>query len=131
MSVRSLLLGSLGLAVVVINAQTWQQLPDFPGTARDDAASFVLHGTIYVGTGFEAGFNLTNDWWRFDPNTDTWTAVASMPTTPRQYCTAFTIADTGFVFGGIDAFGAMSELWAYYPDQDVWEQRASLPDEAR
>ena len=131
MCVRSLVLGSLGLAFVGANAQTWQQLPDFPGTARDDAASFVLHGKIYVGTGFEVGFNLTNDWWRFDPSTDTWTAVAAMPTTPRQYCTAFTIADTGFVFGGIDAFGAMSELWAYYPDQNVWEQRASLPAEAR
>lgn len=119
------------LASPCASAQSWQQLPDFPGTARDDAASFSINGKIYVGTGMEAGWGLTNDWWCFDTQTDTWSAIAAMPATPRQYCAAFTVNDTGYVFGGVDASGALAELWAYYPVTGQWAQKSSLPGEAR
>src|SRR5262245_31139986 len=112
-------------------AQIWTQLPDFPGTARDDAASFTIGSKIYVGTGMEVGWGLTNDWWCFDTQTDSWTSIAALPSTPRQYAAAFTVADTGYVFGGVDANGALNELWAYRPDQNAWEQRSSMPAEAR
>lgn len=112
-------------------AQTWQQLPDFPGTARDDAASFTLGSKIYVGTGMEVGWGLTNDWWCFDAATDTWSAISSMPASPRQYCSAFTVNDTGYVFGGVDGSGALNELWAYHQGTDQWVQKSSMPAEAR
>lgn len=79
----------------------------------------------------DAGFQLTNDWWCFDTQTESWAPIAAMPNTSRQYCTAFTIADTGYVFGGVDANGALDQLWAYHPGQDSWEQKASIPAEAR
>lgn len=115
----------------LLHAQTWTQLPDFPGTARDDAASFTIGSRIYVGTGMDAGFQLMNDWWCFDKTTETWTAIASLPTTPRQYGTGFTIVDTGYVFGGVDANGALDQLWAYHPESDTWEQKNPMPAEAR
>ncbi len=127
---RSFLVFLLLLSTAV-SAQTWQQLPDFPGTARDDAASFSIGNRIYVGTGMEVGWGLTNDWWCFDAQTGNWSAMAAMPTTSRQYCAAFTVNDTGYVFGGVDAAGALSELWAYYPGSDQWVQRSSMPAEAR
>lgn len=114
-----------------LHAQSWQQLPDFPGTARDDAAAFSIDNKIYVGTGMEVGWGLTNDWWCFDTQAGSWQAIASMPATPRQYCAAFTVNDTGYVFGGIDANGALAELWAYYPLTDQWVQKNSMPAEAR
>ncbi len=116
---------------LLVSAQTWQQLPDFPGTARDDAASFSIGDKTYVGTGMEVGWGLTNDWWCFNAQTGNWAAIAAMPTTPRQYCAAFTVGDTGYVFGGVDAIGAVSELWAYYPETDQWAQKSSMPAEAR
>lgn len=122
----SVMIGALGL-----QAQEWQQLPDFPGSARDDAASFTLAGRIYVGTGMDAGFQLTNDWWCFDMATASWSSIAPLPSSPRQYSTGFTIADTGYVFGGVDAGGALDQLWAYHPENDSWEQKASMPAEAR
>lgn len=112
-------------------AQTWQQLPDFPGTTRDDAASFSIGNKIYVGTGMEVGWGLTNDWWCYDAETGSWAAIAAMPSSPRQYSTAFTVADTGYVFGGLDANGALNELWAYSPGSDQWVQKSSMPAEAR
>lgn len=113
------------------SAQTWQQLPDFPGTARDDAASFTIGSKIYVGTGMEVGWGLTNDWWCFDAATDTWSAIAAMPASQRQYCAAFTVNDTGYVFGGKDGSGPLNELWAYYPASNQWVQKSVMPAEAR
>jgi hypothetical protein len=122
---------ALILFALSVSAQTWTQLSDFPGSARDDAASFTIGHRIYVGTGMDVGFQLTNDWWCFDTQSETWAPIAAIPTWPRQYCTGFTIADTGYVFGGVDANGALDQLWAYHPDQDWWEQKASIPAEAR
>lgn len=113
------------------SAQAWQQLPDFPGTARDDPAAFSLGGKMYVGTGMESGWGLTNDWWCYDTQAGSWSAIATMPASPRQYCAAFTVGDTGYVFGGVDANGALSELWAYYSGSDQWVQKSAMPAEAR
>ena len=127
---RTLLL-LLPLIASRVPAQTWAQLPDFPGTARDDAASFTIDGKIYVGTGMEVGWGLTNDWWCFDPATDTWSAIADLPATPRQYCAAFTVDDIGYVFGGQDGNGALNDLWAYNPASNQWEPKSPMPAEAR
>jgi hypothetical protein len=112
-------------------AQTWQQLPDFPGTPRDDAASFLIGDHIHVGTGMEVGWGLTNDWWRFNMQDETWEQMASLPASARQYACAFSLDGIGYLFGGLDASGALNELWAYDPQQDLWTARAPLPAEAR
>ncbi len=51
-----------------------------------------------MGTGREVGFGYTNDWFCYDLGAESWSAISSDFTTPRQYCTPFTIADTGYVF---------------------------------
>ncbi|HEY0977735.1 MAG TPA: kelch repeat-containing protein [Flavobacteriales bacterium] len=111
--------------------QTWIAQPDFPGTARDDATSFVIGTSIHVGTGMEVGWGLTADWWRFEVTTGAWSSMASLPAAPRQYCTAFTLNDKGYLFGGSDGTDLLNELWMYDPITDVWEQRASLPAAGR
>ena len=115
--------------------QNWQQMPDFPGTARDDAAAFGIGVNVYVGTGMEVGWGLTNDWYRFDGTTLQWSPVASLPASPRQYCSAFTGQQQsntyGYLFGGLDANGPLNELWRYDPTSDSWSQMASLPGEPR
>ena len=114
-------------------AQQWTQLADFPGTARDDAASFTISGggpgITYVGTGMEVGWGLTNDWWRFDGSS--WQQVASMPSSPRQYCSGVEVNNKGYVFGGTDANGPLNELWRYDPALDQWEEMTPLPGEGR
>ena len=52
---RFVVLAPLFFALPLL-AQTWTQLPDFPGTARDDAAAFNI----------QEGTNLTEEQgWRF------------------------------------------------------------------
>lgn len=114
-----------------VNAQQWVQLPDFPGTARDDAASFVIGEHIYVGTGMEVGWGLTTDWHHFNGVTQVWSTAPQLPATPRQYCSTFVVDGRGYVFGGLDANGPLGELWRYDPASDTWTARAPLPGTPR
>lgn len=119
------LCGGLG-----VTAQ-WQQISDFPGTARDDAAAFSYYCKVYVGTGMEVGWSLTNDWWRYDVIQQSWQQVASLPATPRQYATAHSIEGIGYLFGGLDATGPLNELWTYDTALDQWNARSPLPADGR
>lgn len=112
-------------------AQPWQQLADFPGTTRDDAAAFVIGQVVYVGSGLGVGWVLESDWHSYSYNTEQWQPIAALPASPRQYATGFCLGDTGYVFGGLDTSGALNELWAYIPSINTWEQRASLPGPGR
>lgn len=128
---RRTLLAIWSCGSLMASAQEWQQLPDFPGTARDDAAAFSHFCKVYVGTGMEVGWNLTNDWWMYDMVQWTWQQVAPLPSTPRQYCTAQAIDGIGYLFGGLDANAPLSQLWAYDTFTDSWTERAPLPGVGR
>ena len=125
----------VGLLCSVSGFGQWYQLPDFPGTARDDAAAFAIGTDVFVGTGMEVGWGLTQDWYRFDGITWQWSSMAPLPASPRQYCSAFTLHDPydghGYLFGGLDTNGPLNELWRYDPATDSWAQMASLPGEPR
>ena len=112
----------------------WNQLPDFPGTARDDAAAFSIGPHAYFGTGLEVGWGLTNDWWMLDiVGNPQWYSVPQLPASPRQYCTGFNFdfGSEGFLFGGRDANGALNELWCFSESTNSWTQKASLPGAGR
>lgn len=118
---------------VLCNAQffEWTQLAPFPGTARDDASSFTIGNTVYVGTGRDVVFALTNDWHAFDMIEETWEPIATMPASGRQYCAAFSDGTYGYVFGGVNGEGPLNELWRYDPAQDAWTAMTPLPAPGR
>ncbi len=120
----------LFLFALPIQAQYWQQMEDFPGTARDDAAAFAIDTKIYVGTGYQNGWVLATDWFAYDivGLWTGWGSVAPLPSTPRQYCTGI---DGGYLFGGLDANGPLNELWKYNPSTNSWSQLSSLPAPGR
>jgi hypothetical protein len=128
---RSFALG-LSLVCAIAHAQ-WQQMADFPGTPRDDAAAFAIDDKVFVGTGMEVGWNLTDDWYVFDGSLGQWSPLVPLPATPRQYCSAFVDegGSHGYLFGGLDANGPLNELWRYDPAAGNWQQMASLPGEPR
>lgn len=107
----------------------WQPLPDFPGSPRDDAAAFSIECDVYVGTGMEVGWSLTNDWWRFDNWNGNWQPSPALPASPRQYCTALSYNGIGYLFGGLDATGPLAEMWSF--DGQDWVALASLPAPGR
>ncbi len=113
------------------SAQQWSQLPSLPGAARDDGSSFNIGSDIYVGTGMDAGFQLTTDWHRYSLWDQEWHPAGNLPSTGRQYATGFSIDGVGYLQGGVDANGALSQFWAYEPASDVWSPRTPLPGTPR
>ena len=50
------------LFIFNVNSQSWIQIDDFPSSARDDGASFVIGNKAYCGTGFKVGWTETKDY---------------------------------------------------------------------
>jgi hypothetical protein len=131
---RALLSPWLFFCCVAASAQLWQQMPDFPGAPRDDAASFHLHGMYsYVGTGRDTAFAYRNDWYVFDMGSQTWAEAPTLPASGRQYCSGFTLGNgsVGFLFGGTGENGPLNELWRFDGFTQAWTQAASLPGPGR
>lgn len=114
-----------------VPAQSWTVLNDLPAIERDDAASFSIGNDLYLGTGMDAGFQLTKDWYRYNTWDNSWQAVSPLPSSARQYAVGFSLDGKGYVQGGIDANGATTQLWMYDPALDAWFARAPLPGTAR
>jgi hypothetical protein len=114
-------------------SQSWNQITDYSGSARDDGTSFTIGNKAYCGTGRNAGFNMTSDFKAFDLATEIWTPVASLPQTAnRQYATSFVFNGKGYVFGGIDNSGDyLNDLWEYDPLADSWFELTNMPDTGR
>jgi N-acetylneuraminic acid mutarotase len=114
-------------------SQSWVQLPDFPGTERDDGTAFVINNKAYCLGGLDLGFQCTRNGFVFDGSSETWSAMASLPVgKERQYAAAFAHAGYGYVFGGINCSNVcLNDLWKYDPVADSWTALPNFPGAAR
>ncbi len=115
------------------HAQTWTQLLDFPGSARDDASGFIIGNNFYVGTGLDGGFNAQRDFYMLDLTNETWSTGASLNIgKERQYASGFSHNNFGYLFGGIGP-GAMyfQDLMRFDPSTNSWQQMTLMPSLGR
>jgi N-acetylneuraminic acid mutarotase len=110
----------------------FKKLPDFPGSARDDAFAFHHKGFIYAGFGLDQGFTHRNDWWRYDLATAEWQQLENPPLSPRQYVRGFVIGDSLYLFGGQGPNGEFyGDFYRYSILEDEWKALADPPWGAR
>lgn len=109
---------------------TWTSLPDMP-TARAGLASARVGDSIYaIGgrtstTPCSGGELATVE--RFDIATQTWTAVASLPSA-RSDLAAMTKGGKVYVFGGCAVGVFLADVDVYDPETDTWSTApANLP----
>lgn len=114
-------------------SQSWVQLPDFPGTERDDGVVFVIADKAYCLSGLDVNFNCTANGFAFDGATETWSVMASLPAgKERQYATAFSDAGSGYVLGGINGSNVcLKDFLKYDPLSDSWTALPDFPGVAR
>lgn len=118
----------LAIVCQVANAQSWQQIADFPGTARDDGTSFIINNKAYCGTGFEVGFAATRDFYVFDMYTNAWQKQIMMPAgNERQYACGFSNAGKGYIFGGVNGNNFYADLWEFDPVANTWKSKKPKP----
>ena len=115
---------------------SWSVLPPFPGGERGYAYGVTTGNKAYMGFGysfeFQTGQTYWDDFWEFEPNTETWTQLTSCPCTPRTH-PAMVATDTkiyvglGGAEGGID----LKDWWEYDIATDVWTQKTDFPSTER
>lgn len=113
------------------NPTTWTTAAAHPNP-KDHFSIVVLNGKIYT-VGGEHGHDQLHeqqsDLHVYDPATDRWTQLASMPVA-KSHMEAGTFVYNGrivFAGGQIDNFGSTSGVVAYDPLSDTWSTLAPLP----
>ena len=96
----------------------WQQMADFPGVPRSNAAAFSIGSYGYVGTGYD-GLNVYSDVYQYDPAANAWTRKADLPGTPRYDAVGFSVQGKGFIGTGFNV-NWMNDFYEYDPAQDKW-----------
>jgi N-acetylneuraminic acid mutarotase len=115
----------LSVLVLALPASaTWKPLSGMPAT-RSSAAVETINGIVYVAGGYNAGGTSTLQ--AFDPTTNTWTALASMPITLYQGDGAGVINSRLYVAGGWNGPLPTSTLFMYDPSSNAWTTLASMP----
>jgi len=95
-------------------------------------AGFEINGKIYIGTGV-TDKGLINKFWRYDPESDNWSAIADLPSSSRKYAVGFSINGKGYIGLGNTSFDYLSgsnnlnDFWEYNPETDTWAETASFP----
>jgi N-acetylneuraminic acid mutarotase len=125
-------------------ANHWTRKHDMP-QAVHHTAQVGLNGKIYLFGGFaavagKAGYLPTNNAWEYTPATDTWRALASMPTA-RGAEAAVTVNGLIYVVGGAGmhpgvapapfgftgAHQSLDAVEEYNPASNTWRVRSPLP----
>jgi N-acetylneuraminic acid mutarotase len=122
----------------------WTKISDFgttadgstiaSATARQYASAFSLNGKGYVGLGFDD--NYKQDFYEYNPTTDSWRQIMSFPGGKRRGASAFSIDNFGYVAFGYANSGINEEdMWQFNPSANdgkgEWIEKEDLEDYPR
>lgn len=115
---------------------SWIQKGSFPGGPREEAVGFVIGNKGYLGTGYVEiyGPNSTtsatyDDFWEYDPATDTWSAKANVPGQPRGWAVGAAAGGKGYIGlgGNSNQNQSYTDFWEYDLINDNWTAVNSYP----
>lgn len=112
----------------------WIQKAGFPGPARHRATGAAVNNRGYMGLGHINSIQdvLYDDWFEYDPGTDSWTQKANFPGGPRMHAASFVINNKIYVGTGRDVNTVLyNDFYCYNPVTNSWSQIASFPGAAR
>jgi hypothetical protein len=83
-----------------------------------------------VGTGF-TGSSWLNDFYEYDPSSNTWAQKANFTGNPRMGAFGFALGNLGYVGMGCDNSVFYTDFYEYNPSGNSWNQKASFPGAGR
>lgn len=105
----------------------WEQQANFPGGARAYTTSFSIGPYGYVGLGqFPPNGQFFSDFWRFDPQENNWTQMASLSTTLSR-ATAQGFNGKAYCGTGYNGSARVNSWYEYDPASDSWTAKAPVP----
>lgn len=109
-------------------ANQWTKKADFPGTARRGAFGFAIGNKGYIGSGCTDGSVTAsfNDFYEYNPSSDSWTKKADFAGAGRAWSASFAINNKGYVACGASTnLIRKSDFWQYDTSSNSWTQKAS------
>ncbi|MFC5271833.1 kelch repeat-containing protein [Adhaeribacter terreus] len=103
----------------------WNQRANVGGKNREAAIGFSIMNKGYVGGGYDGHHR--NDFWEYDPISDSWSQKANIPGKPRSRGFGFGIGPKGYLGSGIDTLGNHTpDFWEYDPTTNRWTEKAPV-----
>ncbi|MFI5204009.1 MAG: T9SS type A sorting domain-containing protein [Flavobacteriales bacterium] len=112
----------------------WTAKANFPGTARSFAIAFSIGNKGYVGSGGLGSSSSVqyNDFYEYNPSTNSWTAKANFPTMARTGAVGLAVGNKGYVgLGWTFSVGYRQDWWEYDTTLNTWTQKANFMGSAR
>ena len=113
----------------------WTQKAPFGGGPRAATVGFSIGHYGFIGCGTSIPIwnyaGATNDFWKWDVYTDTWTQIANYPGASWELETGFTIEGKGYVCFGWAGTYASTDMWRYDTITNAWTQMANFPGQGR
>ena len=111
-------------------ANSWAQKANFTGVttggSRCYAVGFSIGNKGYLGTGADMVSVMFNDFWEYDPVTNTWTQKANFGGTARRKAVGFSIGGKGYIGTGDVGITTYQDFWEYDPVTDTWIQKVNF-----
>lgn len=111
-------------------SRSWYQKAHVSGDARHRCTAFSIGNKGYYGGGhINSGLTVTyQDYWEFDPATNSWTQIADFGGGRRYHSSAFTIDNVAYVGAGENnTHHYTNDFWKYIPAVNTWFPIAELP----
>jgi hypothetical protein len=127
-------------------ANVWTRKADFGGGARSGAVGFSIGSKGYIGTGAFSSLDIIdipptffNDFWEYDPATDTWSQKADFGGAARASAVGFSIGNKGYIGTGVVGLDFINhgpptynnDFWEYDPTNNTWTRKADFGGGAR
>jgi N-acetylneuraminic acid mutarotase len=122
---------------IATDAQTqygWVEKSGLPAPGRHRSTALTCGNRAYVGLGHVNSIVdvLYQDWWEYDPGSDTWSQKANYAGGLRYHATGFTIGNYMYVGTGRDPSATLhTDFWKYDPANNTWTSVSPLPGPAR
>lgn len=126
MRLSSYILLPLLSITTMVKANPWTKKADFGAIGRHRAVGVSVGNMGYLGLGHRNGSGVDisyNDWWQFDPASNSWSQKANFPVNDHG-AIAFATDTKAYVGGGSYLNG---EFYQYDPITNVWSAIATCP----
>ena len=127
MRLKYTLLAAVMIFTIKAGAQNWEQKADHPGDGRHHPITFAIDSMGYLLTGSTNVQGVTDDFYQYDPVSDSWTTLPDFPGPARSFAYGAATDSKGYIGFGQSTNTYLNDLWEYDPVTGNWTELASCP----
>ena len=116
----------------IVPAQNWEQVSPLPAAFNKTHHSFAFsfNNLGYIVTG-SSDTGVRDDFYEYNPNTDSWTALYPFPGGARSFAIGDTWDGKAYFGFGYNGTAFLNDLWVFDPTNMNWTALAPCPCSAR